>query len=266
MPRYAANISLLFAELPFFHRFEAAAAAGFRAVEIQFPYAIAITDISERLASNGLTLALHNLPAGNWDAGERGIACHPDRTAEFEDGVEMAIRYATALGCHQINCIAGVVPRGVEPRKAYDTLLRNLRFAARELREVGIRLLVEPINTFDIPGFYLCGSDQAVALIDEVGADNVKLQYDLYHMQRMEGVSAAAIKRLLPHIGHIQVADSPGRHEPGTGAIDFEGLLPLLDRLGYSGWVGCEWIPEAGTTDGLARIAPELGIPRGGAL
>ena len=194
MPKFAANLSMLFTEVPFLDRFAAAADGGFRGVEYLFPYAFEKDDIAERLHKHGLTQVLFNLPAGNWEAGERGIACHPDRGSEFQDGVGKAIDYARALGCSQINCLAGIAPAGVEPRVALQTLAENLKFAASKLKEAGITLLAEPVNTYDIPGFFLNRSAQAIALFDVVGSPNLKLQYDIYHMQRMEGELANTIR------------------------------------------------------------------------
>ena len=251
MTKFAANLSMLFTEVPFPDRFAAAAEVGFRGVEYLFPYALEKEDISERLRKHGLTQVLFNLPAGNWEAGERGIACHPDRVAEFQDGVGRAIDYARALGCTQINCLAGIAPAGVEAQVAHRALVENLRFAASKLEGAGITLLAEPVNTYDIPGFFLNRSAQAIALFDEVGSPNLKLQYDIYHMQRMEGELANTIERLLPRIAHIQLADNPGRNEPGTGEINYPFLLSFIDRLGYDGWIGCEYKPRHGTKEGL---------------
>jgi hydroxypyruvate isomerase len=242
---------MLFNEVPFLDRFERAAQAGFTAVEFLFPYAYAAADIKQRLDANGLTLVLHNLPAGDWDAGERGIACHPDRVAEFRAGVAKAIGYAKALGVGQLNCLAGKAPAGIGDVVLHQTFVDNLRFAAGELKAAGLRLLIEPINTYDIPGFYLNRTAQAVALLDEVGADNAFVQYDIYHAQRMEGELAATVKKHLPRIGHIQLADNPGRNEPGTGEINWPFLLAHLDRIGYSGWIGCEYKPATTTEAGL---------------
>ena len=197
---------------------------------------------------------LHNLPAGKWEAGERGIACHPDRIGEFQDGVGEALRYAKVLGVRQLNCLAGIVPAGVGQEAARETLVANLRFAAAQLQERNIRLLIEPINHFDIPGFFLTRSGQAMEIIDAVGSDNLYLQYDIYHMQRMEGELAGNIERLLPKIAHVQLADNPGRHEPGTGEINYGFLFALLDRLNYAGWVGCEYKPATTTEAGLSWL------------
>jgi len=255
MTRLAANLTMLFNEVDFLDRFGHAARAGFRGVEFLFPYAYRAEDIADRLDSWRLRLVLHNLPAGDWAGGERGIACHPGREAEFQDGVGKAIDYAKALGARQLNCLAGIVPQDVAPDAARATLVANLKFAAGALQREGIDLLIEPINTFDIPGFFLHGTRQALDIIDETGADNLFLQYDIYHMQRMEGELAATIKANLARIRHIQLADNPGRFEPGTGEINYRYLLGMLDDIGYAGWVGCEYKPQAGTAEGLGWIA-----------
>ncbi|HJV71445.1 hydroxypyruvate isomerase [Ideonella sp.] len=248
MPRFAANLTMLFNEVPFLDRFERAARAGFTAVEFLFPYAWPAAEIKSRLDANGLALVLHNLPAGDWDAGERGIACHPDRTEEFRAGVDRAIEYAHALGVPQLNCLVGKAPAGVSEESLRATVIANLRHAAARLGQAGLRLLIEPINRYDIPGFYLHRTDQALAILDEVGADNALLQYDIYHAQRTEGELAATLHKHLARIGHVQLADNPGRHEPGTGEINYPFLFQHLDRIGYAGWVGCEYKP-AGTTE-----------------
>ena len=254
MPRFAANLTMLFNEVPFLDRFEKAAKSGFKAVEFLFPYAYPAEELKARLANNGLTLVLHNLPAGDWDAGDRGIACDPARVNEFRAGVPKAIEYATALGVPQLNCLAGKAPAGVSKEQLHETLVANLRFAAAELKKAGLRLLTEPINTFDIPGFFLHGTEQAVRLHDQVGADNLFLQHDIYHMQRMEGELAGTIKKHFSRIAHIQVADNPGRNEPGTGEINYAFLFNLLDSLGYQGWIGCEYKPATTTEAGLGWI------------
>ena len=250
MPRFAANLSMLFDEVPFLDRFEAAARAGFMAVEVQFPYAFAADELKRRLDEQRLTMVLHNLPAGDADAGERGIACLPDRVDEFRGGVDRAIDYAKTLGVGRLNCLAGVTPAG-RTDEADATLIDNLRYAATALARHGLRLLIEPINTYDIPGFHVSRTAQAAALIAKVGVDNLFIQYDLYHAQRMEGELAATIARYLPQIGHVQLADNPGRHEPGSGEINYGFLLAYLDRIGYDGWVGCEYRPATSTEAGL---------------
>ncbi|WFM72050.1 hydroxypyruvate isomerase [Halomonas sp. CKK8] len=254
MPKFAANLSMLFTEEAFLDRFAAAAAAGFRGVEYLFPYAFEAAAIKQRLDDHGLTQVLFNLPAGDWGTGERGIACHPDRVEEFRAGVDQAIEYARVLGNTQVNCLAGIKPEGVSDDEARQTLVGNLRFAAEKLADAGILLIAEPINTRDIPGFFLNHTEQALAIFDEVGSDNLKLQYDIYHMQIMEGDLAPTIERHLDRIAHVQVADNPGRHEPGTGEIHYPFLFAHLDRLGYTGWVGAEYKPRAGTQEGLGWL------------
>ena len=254
MPRFAANLTMLFTEHPFLDRFEHAAKAGFKAVEFLFPYAFNADDIAQRLKTHGLKLVLHNLPAGDWDAGERGIACHPDRTSEFRDGVAKAISYATALGVDQLNCLAGKSPADVGANVLRKTFVKNLQFAAAEFKEAGLRLLIEPINTFDIPGFYLDRTLQAIDILDEVGADNAFVQYDIYHAQRTEGELAGTLQNHLSRIGHIQLADNPGRNEPGTGEINYPFLFAHIDRIGYAGWIGCEYKPATTTQAGLGWV------------
>lgn len=251
MTKLAANLSMLFTEHAFLDRFEAAARAGFAAVEFQFPYAYEAESIAVRLQQYQLELVLHNLPAGNWEAGERGIACHPGREQEFRQAVALALRYAKILGVKQLNCLAGIVQAGVGEPAAQQTLTGNLQYAAAQLKAQGIRLLIEPINTFDIPGFFLSHTRQAVDLIAASGSDNLFLQYDIYHMQRMEGELLHTIQANLPLIKHIQLADNPGRAEPGTGEINFKNIFAQLDAMGYQGSIGCEYKPQAGTLHGL---------------
>ena len=244
VPRFAANLSFLFPELAFLERFAAARAAGFRAVEYHQPYGFDPIELRERLAAHGLTQVLFNLPMGDPARGDFGLASLPGREAEFRDGVREAIRYALALDCPQLNVIAGVVPPGLDRAEAQATLIANLRWAAAELQLAGIRLLLEPINDRDVPGFLVTTSDQAIALLDAVASTNLFLQYDCYHMQRMEGDLCATIERLLPRIAHIQFADNPGRHEPGTGEIAYAHVFAHLDRIGYRGWIGAEYRPS----------------------
>jgi hydroxypyruvate isomerase len=254
MPRFAANLTMLFTEVPFLDRFAAAARAGFDAVEYLFPYDHDPRQLRALLDEHRLTQVLHNLPAGDWAAGERGIACDPERTGEFAEGVERAVDYAVALGCRRLNCLAGIVPPGVNADTARSTLIANLELAARRLAGAGIRLLVEPVNTRDVPGFFLHGTGQAVDVLRAVGSDNVFLQYDAYHMQVMAEDPAATIQRHLPVVGHVQIADAPGRHEPGTGRMDFNRLFATIDRVGYAGWVGCEYNPAGRTEEGLGWL------------
>lgn len=251
MPKFAANLTMLYNELSFLDRFAAAAKDGFAGVEYLFPYAYDKDVLAERLERNRLVQVLHNLPAGDWDAGERGIAILPDRVGEFQDGVGKAIEYAKTLGCTRLNCLVGKTPAGVAPDKLERTLVDNLKFAAKALKDADIRFLVEPINTRDIPGFYLGTTRQAEQLIDAVGSDNLFIQYDVYHMQIMEGDLVPTIQRLLPKIAHVQIADNPGRNEPGTGEINYPFIFAALDKIGYEGWVGCEYKPARGTSEGL---------------
>jgi len=254
MPKFAANLTMLFNEVPFLDRFERAAKAGFKAVEFLFPYPFPAAEIKSRLQANGLQLVLHNLPAGNWDGCERGIACLPDRVGEFRDGVARAIEYGTALGAPQLNCLAGKAPAGVADASLRETFVGNLRYAAGELKKAGLKLLMEPINTYDIPGFYLNRTAQALSIIDEVGSDKLDVQYDIYHAQRMEGELIATMQKNLARIAHIQLADNPGRNEPGTGEIHYGNVFKALDRMGYAGWIGCEYKPATTTEAGLGWL------------
>ena len=254
MPRFAANLTLLFNEVDFLDRFAAARDAGFEAVEYLFPYAYRKEELVARLHDHGLQQVLHNLPAGDWAAGERGIGCIPGREREFRDSVDRTIEYATALRCAQVNCLAGIPPADADPARVRATLVENLAYAAARLRDAGIALLVEAINTRDIPGFYLTRSQQAIDLIEAVGSDNLFLQYDIYHMQVMEGDLAPTIERHLKRIRHMQLADTPGRHEPGTGEINYPFLFDFIDRVGYAGWIGCEYKPAGATRDGLGWL------------
>ncbi|MFN6961540.1 MAG: hydroxypyruvate isomerase [Rhodocyclaceae bacterium] len=252
--RFSANLSFLFGEHEFLDRFGAAARAGFAGVEFHFPYAHDKAVLAEVVLTSGVEVVLFDLPAGDWDAGERGIACQPSRKAEFQDGVGLAIEYAEALGCTRLNCLAGI-PDG-DRDKAIETLIDNLAFAAAVTQRAGIRLMLEPLNTFDTPGFLIDTTSRAMQVIDAVGSRNLFLQYDVYHAQRMAGELAATIERLLPRIGHIQIADNPGRHEPGSGEINYPFLLRRLAELGYAGWIGCEYRPKNATTDSLAWLEP----------
>lgn len=251
MPKFDANLSMLFGEVDFLDRFDAAARAGFTGVEYLFPYGYPKEQLVQKLQKNGLVQVLHNLPAGNWEQGERGIGCLPDRVNEFQDGVGKAIEYATALGCQQVNCLMGFAPESVSALNLYDTAVANVTFAAAELKKAGIRLLIEPCNTRDMPRFYLNRTAQAIEILDAAGSDNAFLQYDVYHAQVMEGNLASTIDTNLSRIGHIQIADNPGRHEPGTGEVNYAFLFAHLDRIGYSGWIGCEYKPAATTAEGL---------------
>ena len=255
MPRFSANLSMLFTELPFLERFDSAARAGFEAVEFLFPYDHPAEEVAKAIQDSGVSLVLHNLPAGNWAAGERGIACHPDRVPEFCEGLKRAMDYARVLGTPQVNCLAGILPMGVDPTLARATLVSNLRHAAALFSRKSVRLLMEPINTFDIPGFFVNRTAQALQIMDDVDSDNLYLQYDIYHAQRMEGELSATLQKHLARIAHVQIADNPGRHEPGTGEIHYPHIFKWLDAIGYTGWVGCEYKPRdaapGGTEAGL---------------
>ena len=258
MSKFCANLTMLWNELDFTDRFAAAARAGFKGVEYLFPYDHDKNRLAEQLRQHRLTQVLHNLPAGNWAQGERGIACHPRRVAEFQDGVGKAIEYAQALGCKQVNCLAGIRPSQVDPGLARETYIRNLQFAAPLLHDAGIKLLIEPVNTRDIPGFFLNNSKQAFDIIKAVGSDNLFLQYDIYHAQVMEGDLASTIEANLALIPHMQLADNPGRNEPGTGEINYPFLFQHIDRIGYQGWIGCEYKPKTTTDAGLGWVKPYL--------
>jgi hydroxypyruvate isomerase len=251
MPKFAANLTMLFTEVGFLERFGAAAKSGFDAVEYLFPYDYDKDTLRARLAEHGLKQVLHNLPAGNWSAGERGIGCLPDRIAEFESGVDRAIEYATALGCPRVNCLAGIRPAAVEAEVARRTLVRNLQYAAPRLEAAGIALLVEPVSTKEVPGFFLSGTPQALEIIAAAGSKNLFLQFDMYHMHLMGEDLAETIKDHRSSIAHMQLADAPGRHEPGTGKIDYATLFELIDRVGYTGWIGCEYNPLTSTERSL---------------
>jgi hydroxypyruvate isomerase len=252
MPRFAANLSMLFTEVPFLERFARARSAGFRGVEYLFPYEWPAEQLAEQLQSNGLEQVLFNLPPGDWAAGERGIACLPDRIEEFRAGVEKGIHYTRVLGCEQLNCLAGLKPESVAEEDAWQTLVANVQYAADRFAEAGLTLCLEAINSrVDMPGFMLDTSGKVMALIEALEADNVRLQYDLYHMQIMEGDLIRGIECLLPWIGHIQFADNPGRHQPGTGEINFSNVFSAIDRLGYGGWVSAEYRPTGATEPSL---------------
>jgi hydroxypyruvate isomerase len=252
MPRFAANLGFLFTEHAFLDRFAAARRAGFRAVEFAQPYDYPPAEIAGRLRDNGLQLILMNLPMGDRAKGDFGIACRPGREAEFREGVARGIEYAHAVGVPRLNCISGTAAEGDDRALFRRTLLSNLRLAAREFKAAGLDLALEPINTHDVPGFFVPRSPEAVAIIDEVGAANLGLQCDLYHTAMMGDDPAAILERCWPAIRHIQFADAPGRHEPGTGTIDFPALFALIDRLGFEGWVSAEYRPTGPSTQSLS--------------
>lgn len=254
MPKICANLSMLFNEYDFLDKFEHAAKAGFKGVEYLFPYDFPVGEIAARLEEYSLQQVLFNLPAGDWAAGERGIACHPDRVNEFREGVDRAIEYAGPLACGQCNALAGIVPAGVSQEQAHETFVENLRYVAPRLADKGIKLLAEAINTRDIPGFFLNNTAQAIEVLDAVGSDNAYYQYDIYHMQIMEGDVARTIEANLDRIAHLQLADNPGRHEPGSGEINYHFLFKFIDSINYPGWIGAEYIPAGGTEAGLAWL------------
>lgn len=251
MPRFSANLSFLFTEHAFLERFGAAARAGFAGVEFHFPYAHDKAALAEVVLTSGVEVVLFNLPAGNWDAGERGIACLPARKAEFQDGVGRAVEYAEALGCTRLNCLAGIAPQGMSRDKAVETLVDNLKFAAAVTQRAGIRLMLEPLNDRDNPGFLVPTTRTGLQVLDAVASRNLFLQYDVYHAQVAEGDLARTLEANLARIGHIQIADNPGRHEPGSGEINFPFLFRRLAELGYAGWIGCEYKPSGDTLGSL---------------
>lgn len=251
MPRFAANLSMMFNEVPFMERFAQAAACGFQGVEFLFPYAFEAADIAAELQRHGLSQALFNLPPGDWDAGERGIAALPGREAEFQRSVETALKYATALGCPRVHAMAGLVPGDVSRETMRDVYLENLRFAARKLAEHGRTLLIEPINTRDMPGYFLNHQHEGHAILEALGEPNVHVQMDFYHTQIMGGDIWKTFQRYHSGVGHIQIAGVPERHEPDSGEVNYPWLFEQLDHAGYDGWIGCEYKPRGDTAAGL---------------
>ncbi len=259
MTRLAANLTMLFTDLPFLERIDAAAAAGFQAIECVEPYVAPAAEVAECLQRHGLTAALFNMPPGNWAAGDRGYGADPARTDEFRRSIDVALDYARATGCKTLHLMAGKIAADADHAACARTLVDNIRLAADAVAGDGITLVLEPINTkVDIPGYFYDTTAAALEIIDAADRQNVKLLYDIYHMQIMEGDIARTIERLLPRIGHIQLADNPGRHEPGTGEINYPWLLGRLDALGYDGWVGCEYKPAGDTAAGLGWAKPYL--------
>lgn len=258
MLRFCANLSTLFTDRPLLQRFGAARAAGFAAVELQFPYAEPAEAIAEALREHGLTLQLINLPAGDWAAGERGMACHPGREAEFRESLDLALHYAQALDVPRLHCLAGLLPEGVGAALARQTFVERLRLAARACAAQGRTLLVEPINSRDMPGYFLNTVADAVALIEAVGEPALRLQYDLYHQQRTGGELIGTLRERIARIAHLQIADNPGRGEPGTGEVAWGPVLAAIEASGYAGWVGLEYFPHdkgpRGTEAGLAWL------------
>ncbi len=256
MPRFAANLSMLYPEHAFLDRFAAAARDGFRGVEYLFPYEHDAKELAARLRDHGLQQVLFNAPPGKWDEGERGLACLPGREQEFREGLQRALQYAEALGCPRIHVMAGLVPKGQEREALRPTYVNNLRWAAREAAQQGVELLLEPINTRDIPGFFLNRQDHAHELVGEIGGVNVKVQMDLYHCQVVEGDVAMKIRQYLPtgRVGHFQIAGVPQRHEPDVGELNYPYLFSVIDEVsaacGWEGWVGCEYRPARGAQPG----------------
>jgi hydroxypyruvate isomerase len=248
----------MFTEYAFMDRFEHAAKAGFKAVEYMFPYPYEKVDLKDKLEQYGLTQVLMNLPAGNWDAGERGIAVIPGREGEFRRGVDLAIDYAKALNVPCVNCLVGLTPTDVAPEQARASAVANLGYAAQVLATKGLKLLIEALNTNDIPGFYLSSTADVLALIAEVNHPNLFIQHDVYHMQVMEGNLTNTIRKNIGRIGHIQIADVPGRNEPGTGEINYTNLFRFIDEAGYNGFIGCEYKPFTKTEEGLGWMKPYL--------
>lgn len=259
MPKLNANLSMMFNEVPFLERFGAAAKAGFRGVEFLFPYEFPAEQIRAELDRHKLEMVLFNMPPGDWSAGDRGLACDPARFAQFQEGVGVALEYARMLGAKRLHVMAGLKPRGVSDDAMREAYIRSLRHAGAEAAKLGITILIEAINSRDIPGFYLNTSRQALDIMHYAAVPNLRFQYDIYHMQIMEGDLAPTIEKHLGAIGHMQLADTPGRHEPGTGEINYDFLLPHIDRLGYDGWIGCEYRPAGRTEDGLGWAARYLG-------
>jgi 2-dehydrotetronate isomerase len=256
MPRFAANVSMMFTEEPFLERFAAASDAGFAAVEFLFPYEHSPQAIESNAKAAGVEIVLFNMPCGDWSAGERGIACIPGRQNEFRDGIDQALTYALRLGTRRLHAMAGIVPQEADPAVCRTTLVENLKYAAERLAPHGITLLLEAINTRDMPGFIVSTQLDSYRICEAVNAPNLKMQMDLYHMQIMEGDLSTKLKRYAPVCGHIQVAGCPERNEPDTGEVRSEYIFRLLDELGYQGWIGCEYRPAGRTVDGLAWIRP----------
>jgi hydroxypyruvate isomerase len=252
MPRLAANLSMMFNEVPFLDRFEACAKAGFTAVEYLFPYDFPAAELRARLDAAGLTQVLFNMPPGDWAAGERGLTALPGRQAAFRDGVRKALDYAAALDCKLVHAMAGIVPAGVSQMTAASVYAANLAWAAELASTAGVKLVIEPINHRDMPGFFLNTMAQGASVVEAIGRDRLGLQFDIYHCQVTEGDVTKRMEALMPVITHMQIADVPARNEPGTGEIGWPFVFRRIDELGYQGWVGCEYRPAGETVAGLA--------------
>ena len=257
MPRFSANLSFLFTEVPFLERFAEAAHAGFRGVECAFPYDGTAAEIAAQLKQNRLEMVLFNAPPGDWAAGERGTASLPDREHEFAASFVTALRYAQTLSCKRVHVMAGLVAVDADAQRrarARATLVRNLRFACGEAQAQGVTVLIEPLNPRDMPGYFYSTQREAHAIRAEVGAPNLKVQMDLYHAQIVEGDLTENIRRWLPQVGHIQIAGVPGRHEPDIGEVNYSWIFRLLEELRYDGWIGCEYKPQQNTAAGLTWL------------
>ena len=251
MPRLAANLSMMFNEVPFLDRFAAARRAGFEGVEFLFPYDFPAAALRERLSAEGLTQVLFNMPPGDWANGERGMSSIPGRQAEFHESVKKALDYAAALDCRQIHCMAGIVPAGVSLTTAAAVYAANLAWAAEQAKAAGVRIVIEPINHRDMPGYFLNTQAQGAAIVEAIGRDRLGLQFDVYHVQVTEGDITKRMEQFMPVIAHMQIADVPARNEPGTGEIGWRYVFRRMDELGYKGWVGCEYRPAGDTVAGL---------------
>ncbi|AJR06108.1 hydroxypyruvate isomerase [Photobacterium gaetbulicola] len=258
MAKFAANLTMLFTEVPFIERFEQAHQAGFKAVEYLFPYAYDAEVLAGKLKKYGFEQALFNMPPGNWDAGERGFAAIPGREEEFRASVDTALNYALSLGCKKVHAMSGIVDNAFSYQQHVDTFISNIRFAADVFAEHGIELMIEPLNNRDVPGYFISHQREAVELIKQVERPNVKLQLDLYHAQIMDGDLTVLIRDLAEYTGHIQIASVPNRHEPSEGELNYPHLFNVLDESGYSGWIGCEYNPKATTVEGLGWLKPYL--------
>ncbi|ULN66746.1 hydroxypyruvate isomerase family protein [Vibrio gigantis] len=258
MAKFAANLTMLFTEVPFLERFEKAHQAGFKAVEYLFPYAFEAEELAEKMDTYGFEQALFNMPPGDWDAGERGFAAIPGREEEFKASVDTALMYATALGCKKVHAMSGILNENFTKQQHVETFISNIRFAADKFAEQGIELMIEPLNSRDVPNYFVAHQREAVELIKLVDRPNVKLQLDLYHAQIMDGDLSTLIREVAAYTGHIQIASVPERHEPSEGELNYPHLFNVLDDSGYQGWIGCEYTPRASTEAGLGWVKPYL--------
>ncbi|WP_273860081.1 2-oxo-tetronate isomerase [Photobacterium sp. GSS17] len=258
MARFAANLTMLFTEQPFLERFALAREAGFKAVEFLFPYAFEADELAALLQENQLEQALFNMPPGNWDSGERGMAALPGREAEFRDSVDTALHYARVLGCPKVHAMAGIIDPRFSDEQHLETFVANIRYAADQFAQHGITLLIEPLNSRDVPNYFIAHQRDAAKIIERIDRPNVKLQFDVYHAQIMDGDLTTMIGDLAQTIGHVQIASVPARHEPSEGEVNYPHIFAALDQAGYSGWIGCEYNPKTGTKEGLNWVTPYL--------